>query len=958
MISDYLRTDQNIEAIQSTEGPSIINAGPGSGKTRFLCNKVAYLLMEKSVDPEGIIVCTFTEKAASELKNRIKSTLSSEAPDLLNTIDITKLRIGTIHSVLKTLIEENITYTRYKSEIRVLDTIERKFFIHNHINSFGFKTYSIPSSKLPNVQKIFFDLNEIDGVFFEPVDEWLLTDFLCEFFDNLVEQGAEIMGLKQIQKIKGLDILIKAYCKYKDLLQQYNYLDFSQIQNIYWSMLNNSDFRCEIRRKIKYILVDEYQDTNYIQERLLLETLGSVKEKDEDITNLEHSEKYKSKNITVVGDINQSLYRFRGAEIDNILTFKTKFSVPVKEFKIFQNFRSTKNIIDVCNNVIGNNLEYYKGRIGLEPDNFIITPGKNKENYPVVRFDSNNGKTEAFVNKIKVFLYQMLDKSIFKHKRDIAILLPSIRFSEAQSFKECFGDDLQIPMTYDFFNNALIIDLLRALAQIFKVSKIESLLSTDFNDYFENTLKKTKILSNDSANALFEKFRDNSLSVIELLYEILALTEFNRYNNDNYYKYFGSLTSICNKFSELYTANDPYSFFNILLPYIFTNSDEIFTDEVEMSEDKIQLMTIHQSKGLQFPIVVVGYNKTVRNVTEAPRYADTRSLIRDIYGKESVEDDSYVETLELNRLFYVAFSRAKDLLIVGTRLKNKFNQIEKGKFKVKTCTYDDYDSVLSSFSYEPEDIEVEKPTFSYTRDIQTYNLCPQLYAFINEHGLVVPAKTDFAFGKLVHQTIERINKLIYKSKTSIDENSIFEVAKIEFENVFRSMVSSEKLLDQKTDALSQVFNYIYNFKELLFPNQLHSIEEPVSLETKDYFLTGKIDAVFRIKDKFLIVDFKSGKKSTKTKEDIESFETQIKLYAFFYKQKYSEPIDLLIYSTGESAYEDGNYPVDTKNVQDAADKANETLLRIIQKDFTIPSDKDLKKVCPNCPFVSFCHYKI
>ena len=949
-----------IDAIQTSAGPAIINAGPGSGKTRFLCTKVAYLLCNEHIAPSQIIICTFTEKAAGELKNRIKRIILEQDPDAFRTIDFEKLRIGTIHSIFQGLIEDYIVFAGRKSGINVLDELDRRLFIHNHILDLGLETYTIPAYN--GGEKVLFDFDDTEDIFYEEVDEWTMTDFLCDFYDDLVDYGIEILGLDRLlDKFAGQESfckVIRSYTIYKKLLYDQNYLDFSQIQSTYWEMLQQEGFRQAVRREVKYILVDEYQDTNYIQERALLETLGDVAAGDVGLVDYENGELYPLRNYTVVGDINQSLYRFRGAVIDNILTFKNKFISPVREYQLYANYRSTENIINLCNEYIGHNLSYYQSQLGLNPKHYVIYPGTEKPNYPIVSFVSDDRKTVGFVSKIKDFVHSLMEEGKISSRKDIAILLPSIRFTEAQAFISVFGDEIKLPAHLDFFNNELVKDILHAFARIGNVSTVNEFISEDFTEYFNSQILPLTILQEDRTSRYIESFQKNP-DLLDLLYTLLGDDTFKRLVVDDNYRYVGYLSSLIKKFVKVFDSQLPTKFISEFIPFIFENAEDVFADEEIDTSDRMRLMTIHQSKGLQFPIVVVGYNKSVNNRSDVPPYKNPRLVVSEASGWQSVENENVAEEMELRRLFYVAFSRAKDLLVIGSRTKAKLSELSPSSFNYEIVSANQDDAIPTGFSYSPEIEAGEKPSFSFTGDVETYNLCPKMYAFIKEYGMAVPEKDDFAFGKLVHQAIENINKRVLSTDDDLQEEALRTVCSEEFERVFATIPNSEKLEDQKPFAFNQVLNYLSYFKPLLNKEHLHSVEESVVFENEDYEIKGRIDAVFKLNDVFIVTDIKSGKKSNKTEREIANFEAQVKLYGSYYSKKYHLPIGLLIYSTGERDYQDGEYIVNPNGIDAVHNRISDTILKIINKNFEIdPAIHDISTVCPNCPFNSFCSFKV
>ncbi|MBO7481766.1 MAG: ATP-dependent helicase [Bacteroidales bacterium] len=950
---------QILNALENISTQCIINAGPGAGKTRFLCYKVANLIVNHGFNPNEIIVCTFTEKAAAEIKDRIRTILKDECIDFYNKTGIDDLRIGTIHSILQRLIEENISFSNFKSDIRILDEFERKIFIHNHLQDFNFESYTIPS--ILGYNKVYYSFADLVNVIYEDLADWQLTDFLCSFFDNIVDLGLDncVLNIHDYMN-KNIAPFIKAYFTYKELLQKENCLDFSQIQQTYWDMLLNPEFRSHIRKRLKYILVDEYQDTNIIQEHDLLESIGDVDNGDTGLARDNSNQLYMDKPVTIVGDINQSLYRFRGAVIDNILTFASKFTNGASEYRLFVNYRSNNNIINLCNEYIRPNLDYYSKNktLHIDPNDFVITKDKKstKTDYPVIAVKSNDKKILGSVQEI----YNIVTNLPFdnQHKwSDVAILLPSIRYTEANAFKEIFGDRLQYPVQIEFFFNEFTMQTLSALAQ-FCGYQIHTDLDSEYNSYLK-TITQNSIISQDKISELQETHKE-PLGMLSAIYDIIGIIADKKEKEsdpESYYSIIGNITMIIEKFISLYDKPDNYSlFFDEYLQYVFLHADEILVSTMPIHEDKAQLMTIHKAKGLEFPIVVVGYNKDLNDNSTKAKYKDPRLLLCDTTGITQVESDTDAPKLELRRLFYVAFSRAEDLLIIGSRGKQKLAGLSPKIFKYTLLMHKDTASELSGFSYKPKRKETLKPSFSYTKDIETFNLCPQMYALIQKYGLVVPSEADFSFGKLVHKTIEEINKHIIESTpscTTLTLNTLLTLAERELDKTLTTFVMTEKLADQRNHALFQVKNYVHFFYSMLSNNKLLMVEHPVSYDTNDYTLNGRIDAVFEKDDHLLVVDIKSGKKQNKSDRDIANFEGQIKLYGSILHEKLNKPVELLIYSTGEYDYNQGRYDVQYCNISDVYDNIDNVVKKIIKGDFS-NDGYDLHDVCPQCPFATIC----
>lgn len=269
-------------AISTTDGPVLITAGPGTGKTYTLVQRAIYLIEEKGVSPEEIFIATFTEKAAKELITRITNELANRNISL----NVNDMYVGTFHSICLRIIKDHLEYTRLKKNYRLLDTFDQQYMVFREIHRFR---------NIPNID-----------VVMPKGGAWKWAQAICELSNNLTEELVDIESMKADSDIE-ISSLAKIVNEYQMMLAEENLIDFSAIQTECFRLLiENTNVLEELRSNIKYIMVDEYQDTNYIQEQIVF-LLGL------------------HENICVVGDDDQGLYRFRGATIRNILEFPSKF---------------------------------------------------------------------------------------------------------------------------------------------------------------------------------------------------------------------------------------------------------------------------------------------------------------------------------------------------------------------------------------------------------------------------------------------------------------------------------------------------------------------------------------------------------------------------------------------------------------------------------------------------------
>jgi DNA helicase-2/ATP-dependent DNA helicase PcrA len=276
---------QQLTAIESLDGPLLIIAGPGAGKTFTLVERTINLISTRDIDPSRILVSTFTEKAAKELLTRISNRLLERGMSV-NPAD---MAIGTLHSIFLRLLEEFRPFTRIRRNYTVLDQFDQQYFFYQNLTDFR---------GIPGLEDLLHPGQKLSG--------WWFAEALMVRLNKLSEEGVDAEALFA-SGIPEFQILGTAYKKYQELLDGNNTLDFSTIQVEALKLFSHEKVREELENRFDYLMIDEYQDTNTIQEKIILK-LGSG-----------------TKNVCVCGDDDQSLYRFRGASIRNILEFPERF---------------------------------------------------------------------------------------------------------------------------------------------------------------------------------------------------------------------------------------------------------------------------------------------------------------------------------------------------------------------------------------------------------------------------------------------------------------------------------------------------------------------------------------------------------------------------------------------------------------------------------------------------------
>ena len=302
--------DKQYEAVINTEGPCLVIAGAGSGKTKVLTHKIAYLMGEKGVKPWDILAITFTNKAANEMKSRVENLVGDAAKDMW---------IGTFHSICVRILRKQIDRIGFDTSFIIFDTSDQKTLIKQIIKN-----------------------KNLDDKLFS--DRSVLSEISNAKNDMLEPDSYALKARGDYRK----ETIAEIYEIYQTKLKENNAIDFDDIINFTIKiLLDNPDLLEYYASKFKYVLVDEYQDTNKAQFTLVT-LLAS-----------------KYGNITVVGDNDQGIYSFRGADISNILNFEKDFP-GTRIIKLEQNYRCTQSILNAANEVIKNNETKYEKKLWTE----------------------------------------------------------------------------------------------------------------------------------------------------------------------------------------------------------------------------------------------------------------------------------------------------------------------------------------------------------------------------------------------------------------------------------------------------------------------------------------------------------------------------------------------------------------------------------------------------------------
>lgn len=949
------------KAIQAANGPVLITAGPGTGKTYTLVQRTIYLIEECGIEPESIFIATFTEKAAKELITRITNELA-----VRNIIaNVNEMYVGTFHALCLRILKEHLEYTRLRRNYRLLDAFDQQYMVFQNIYRFK-------------------DIPEIDNIL-PKSGSWKQAEAICNYVNNLSEEMVSPDKLLQDSEpsIIALGQILK---KYRQILAEGNLMDFSSIQiEAYELLRDHPEVLKELHSQISHIMVDEYQDTNFIQERIIFLLAG------------------RKKNICVVGDDDQGLYRFRGATIRNILEFPNKF--PDNECQIIPlvvNYRSNSDIVafynEWMNTTAGSKFkfEWGKYRYGKK----IVPYEKSVLNSSsVVKLTSVNDVDE-WHEKILEFIKSLEQSGKLTNYNQIAFLFSSVkhpRVINLVKFLEANHISVYSPRSDMFFQRDEVRLTIGCLMLLFPMY-IKGLengeyihLQPEHITYYVNCIKFANGYLKKTEYANLKKWirrmgKDHitltgttDYAYCGLLYQMFQFQPFATMLDTDMdaglvdirpSRNLAKLTQIIGKFEYLHRVDvldgtkykgrrridaNTELLFNLYLRLLMDGGITEYEDDSEYAPSGcVSFLTIHQVKGMEFPIVIVDSLSNVprKNFNELMVKVEERYFHRPAF--EPYETTKY---FDFWRLYYTAFSRAQDLLILtcneDKRTPSKyFKDIYKELSPINSSDFN-----LQEFDFKPiKDVNI-KNTYSFTSNITVYETCARQYKFYKELEFMPVHANAMLFGTLVHETIEDIHKaaLRHEEETITDEN----ISKW-FNSNYVSLTQTEHSylsVPQKAAALKQVLHYVD--RQGGDWSKVQQAEVEVSLVKPDYIIGGKIDLIRGEGNTVEIVDFKSERKPDmiKMRERLEQYRRQLNIYAYLVEQRTGQKVSKMhLYYTAE---EDGvptiTYPYQKTAIEGTMAAFDDTVHKIMKKDFHKCSDNP--KICKNCDFRYYCMNK-
>lgn len=900
-----LFSDLNVaqaNAVGYGEGPLLIVAGAGTGKTTVITRRIAHLISQ-GVKPDEILALTFTEKAAAEMEERV---------DVLLPYGYYDLWVSTFHAFCDRILKQHALDIGISNDYKLLDNVQQWLLIRQNFDRFNLNYYK----PLGNPTKF---INAMLRHFSKAKDEEISAEDYLAFASTLEVDinNPDYDTEEEVQRVKEI---AHAYSVYQTLMLENNAMDFGDLINYTLKLFRNrKKILSFYQQKFKFILVDEFQDTNFAQYELVKMLAGA------------------HRNLNVVGDDDQSIYKFRGASVSNIIQFKKDFP-DAKEITLVENYRSTQNILDMSYNFIQqNNPNRLETQLNI---NKKLEAANREEGIAAVLSGQTLSDEVELVTKKIIELKKEKDTTW----NDFAILV------RANDQADVFISKLSaLGIPYTFFANKglykkpIIVDLIAYLkllinyhdsACLYKVMNMDA-FRIDHGDLVnimhfghKKTLSLYEALSmsdqvpnvqKSSADkikellALIQKHGEMVVTkpVVEVFISIIKdLRIANRIKEDTYENLENRelLEQFYKKVEQFEAENIDKSTKNFL---DFLNFEQEAGEEGKINFDpnqgpeSIKIMTIHSSKGLEFKNVFIVNMVHLRfpSMDRKESIEVPKALVKEALP----EGDIHLQ--EERRLFYVAMTRAKKRLYFSYAIDYGGQRARKpSPFLVDiglVAKPEKSSEVLSRTKFDvdaPIDPNIFLPTtFSYSQ-LADFKRCPMKYKYRHLFHLPLPGSANLSFGSTIHVTLEKFLNM-YKSRLETNQLDLF-VDKIheqlpsfeELQKIYENCWIDEwyQSKKQKEEFRARGYEIIKSFYSEFEKNPIRPkyIEKSFRLNLDKYFFTGKIDRADLLPDNTLqIIDYKTGQNKLEKKED----KQQLMIYQWAAQEYLTEKVSQLNY---------------------------------------------------------------
>ncbi len=944
--------EEQKEAVKFGEGPCLVVAGAGTGKTLVVTRRIAYLITKKICKPEEILALTFTEKAAREMEERV---------DKLVPYTYSYSQISTFNSFGEKILKEYFMDLGFPFNFKLLDEIGQAIFLREKLFDLPLKHFRPLGNPTSHIEKIleFIKRAKQEDITAEEYLEWAKRKF-SECIDGVEREEIE----------KHLE-MAETWKKYKELMEKEGKIDFEdQIWLLVRLLEKKPSILNALQKRYRFILVDEFQDTNYIQFRLLRML----------------SEKHR--NIMVVGDDDQSIYKFRGAAITNILNFLDYFP-DAKTIVLKKNYRSFSPVLECAYRLIKfndpNRLEAkYNFSKELEP---VRKDGKN----PVRFIYKNNEDEEA--EAIAEIIERRIKEGV--KPSEIAILVrrnqdadPYLKALSARGIPYRFSGSRglyskpEIKAIISFIKS--ITDPMDNIAHLhLSTSEVYGLSGEDAGICLHFAKKRNvplrKIFKNIADGKGQISISEEGIEIIKkvytdltelsklipkekaesIIYTFLQVTGWLKKLGENpgnllKVQNIAKFLKIVRNFSDSSPSSDLFTFSNYL-DLLQEMGDNPATAESEPEEDSVNVMTVHKAKGLEFSIVFM-----VSLVMDRFPCKDRGDFlpIPDEILKEKIPEpvDKYEEE---RRLFFVGMTRAKDELYLCSAKNYNDKQKRLSKFVIEALNLPKEElpeekssplTVISSAKPSPPEIVPKRKIpeilpLSFEQ-VNSYLDCPLRYRFLYVDKIPPPPHHALTFGRAVHFTIRDYLKLKMGGK-KVPLEKLFDI--------YKRYWVSEGFLDRRHEEMrfeegKRMLENLWK-KEEVSKSVPTYVEKEFKIKIDRVQLMGRWDRVDLEEDGAIIIDYKASRIKDQKSADKETRRNlQLALYCYSFEKIYNRSVKEVRLSYLDSGIEGIGKREEIK-IEKALDELKKVEEGVRNERFEpTPS----YYTCDHCPFKRYC----
>jgi DNA helicase II / ATP-dependent DNA helicase PcrA len=890
-------------AVTDFNGPMLIIAGAGTGKTRVITSRIVYLMTQAKVPSINILALTFTEKAANEMEERV---------DIAMPYSYEEVKISTFHSFCDYLLRSKGIEIGLDSAYKLLNKTEQWLFLKKNLYEFKLDYYRPLGNPNKNLYALLDHISRLR-------DEDIKPEAYIEHAKYILEEAGD-----EAEKEEGTKMLELAcfYQKYEELLVKNNYMDFGSLQYYALRLLENRPSVLKhFQKTFQYILVDEFQDTNYAQYKLV-----SLLAKG-------HG------NLTVVGDDDQSIYKWRGASLSNILNFEKDFP-GAKKVVLTQNYRSTSQILDASYTLIQNNNPYR-----LETRENInkkltsnITDGKPIE---IWHFSNFLNEAEQIAEKIKAHVEgggRCGEIAVLTRTNNIANVYVDtferhgipfsirdteglLRVSEIKDIIALLKVLINIRDDAAFFRLMALPVFNIPMSEIVNVSKKAKHLYEPIFYYLKEYLKidddQVSLPGFDKADVGLIKFyhlmhqtleHSRDANIGSVIHKFLkesgyfdVLSSEDTLQNVEKLQNIGSFLEITRRFETEENENSIRDFIDYL--ELLEHAGESLSAIEKKEEDSVSILTVHSAKGLEFDLVFIP--SLVQTRFPQSNRGEGLEIPESLIAEELPHDNVHLQ--EERRLFYVACTRAKKELILtfsdtyegnkkwkkskfldeiiasGVCVEKNYAATEEIKREIVTNGVEQLMDVDTKFALFGE-INLRKLSYS---QLDAYKNCPLKYKFRYIYDIPAPITHTLNFGTSIHKTVNDFYENIKEGKLPSKEL----LKEIYSNSWIKDGYESLSHMNHSKKKGWEMMERFYETEERSGFKTPAFLEKAFHLKFGGLTFNGRIDRIDKLEDgTYEVIDYKTGrsKKNENLKKNL-----QLSLYALACRDYFKIPVSKL-----------------------------------------------------------------